>query len=423
MAKVRINGDTSGYIELASPAAAGSNTLTLPSSNGSANQLLKNSGTAGTLAWSTLTEDSSGNLNIDSGTLYVDASNNRVGVGTTSPGRTLDVIGSIRSGGSTNPYVALADGTTEAYFEIASSTTRISSGTSQPLTFRIGSSEAARIDTSNRLLLGTSTSPSVGDSQYSLISILGSTAGSTTDAYFSLRRGQAPGSIANGSGLGTIVFGANDGSPYAAIAGQTDGTGSSGDYPGRLVLSVTQDSSSSPAERLRIANDGRMNYLDASTEGFGVRSTSSASSSLNLIAGWYGATTVLNGTASFVVRTNGNVLNTNNSYTGLSDIKLKENVVNANSQWDDIKALRVRNYNFKEGQVHRQIGLIAQEVEKISPGLVLEANDRDTEGNDLGTVTKSVNYSVLYMKAVKALQEAMERIENLEAKVAALEGV
>jgi hypothetical protein len=30
---------------------------------------------------------------------------------------------------------------------------------------------------------------------------------------------------------------------------------------------------------------------------------------------------------------------------------------------------------------------------------------------------------VLYMKAVKALQEAMERIETLEAKVAALEGV
>ena len=38
---------------------------------------------------------------------------------------------------------------------------------------------------------------------------------------------------------------------------------------------------------------------------------------------------------------------------------------------------------------------------------------------DLGTVTKQVNYSILYMKAVKALQEAMDRIETLEAKVAA----
>ena len=35
--------------------------------------------------------------------------------------------------------------------------------------------------------------------------------------------------------------------------------------------------------------------------------------------------------------------------------------------------------------------------------------------------TKEVRYSVLHMKAIKALQEAMTRIETLEAKVAALE--
>jgi hypothetical protein len=105
----------------------------------------------------------------------------------------------------------------------------------------------------------------------------------------------------------------------------------------------------------------------------------------------------------------------------LSDVKLKENIVDANSQWNDLKAVRVCNFNFKEGQTHRQIGVIAQELEQVSPGLVSESPDHDEEGNDLGTVTKSVNYSVLYMKAVKALQEAMERIETLEAKVAALE--
>jgi hypothetical protein len=126
-----------------------------------------------------------------------------------------------------------------------------------------------------------------------------------------------------------------------------------------------------------------------------------------------------------VIRQDGDLENTNNSYTGLSDAKLKENIVDANSQWEDIKALRVRNYNFKPEtghDDHRQIGLIAQELEPICPHLVDESPDRDAEGNDLGTVTKSVNYSVLYMKAVKALQEAMERIESLEAKVAALEG-
>jgi hypothetical protein len=130
-----------------------------------------------------------------------------------------------------------------------------------------------------------------------------------------------------------------------------------------------------------------------------------------------------------IVYGNGNIVNTNNSYGSLSDIKLKENIVDANSQWDDLKALQVRNYNFKEGQTHTQIGLVAQEVELVSPGLVTESPDRDEDGNDLGTVTKSVNYSVLYMKAVKALQEAMTRIETLEAantdlaaRLTALEG-
>jgi hypothetical protein len=67
------------------------------------------------------------------------------------------------------------------------------------------------------------------------------------------------------------------------------------------------------------------------------------------------------------------------------------------------------------------IGLVAQEAEAVCPGLVKDNPDLDGEGNDLGTVTKSVRYSVLYMKAIKALQEAMDRIETLEAKVAALE--
>ena len=147
-------------------------------------------------------------------------------------------------------------------------------------------------------------------------------------------------------------------------------------------------------------------------------SAASAGTTYMLLQGVYGRTSLGNGGAeSFRVYTNGNVQNTNNSYGAISDIKLKENIVDATPQWNDIKALQVRKYNFKEGQTHTQIGLVAQEVELVSPGLVTESPDRDAEGNNLGTVTKSVNYSVLYMKAVKALQEAMERIELLEARL------
>ena len=130
------------------------------------------------------------------------------------------------------------------------------------------------------------------------------------------------------------------------------------------------------------------------------------------------------GTLRMRVFNSGSIQNSTNSYAGLSDAKLKENIVDASSQWEDIKAIRLRNYNFKEetGQAtHKQLGVIAQEIEQVSPGLVHSSPDKDEEGNDLGTETKGVSYSVLHLKALGALQEAMAKIETLETKVAALE--
>jgi hypothetical protein len=124
----------------------------------------------------------------------------------------------------------------------------------------------------------------------------------------------------------------------------------------------------------------------------------------------------------FRVADSGDVTNTNGTYGTISDAKMKTDIVDAGSQWSDIKALRFRKFKMKDdpsGLV--QLGVVAQEVELTSPGLVDEHADRDAEGNDLGTTTKSVKTSVLLMKAAVALQEAMARIEQLEAKVVALE--
>lgn len=132
---------------------------------------------------------------------------------------------------------------------------------------------------------------------------------------------------------------------------------------------------------------------------------------------------VMGGSGELRVKGDGDCENTNNSYDVISDVKLKENIVDAGSQWDDIKGVRIRNYNLKAStgySTHRQIGVVAQELEQVCPELVKNSNDEDADGNVIGT-TKVVKSSVLYMKAVKALQEAMDRIETLEAKVAALE--
>ena len=120
--------------------------------------------------------------------------------------------------------------------------------------------------------------------------------------------------------------------------------------------------------------------------------------------------------AKFLVTGNGNAQNANNSYGNISDASLKENIVDANSQWNDIKNIKIRNFNFKastDHETHTQIGVIAQEVETVCPKLV------DSSGK--GGI-KTVASSVLYMKAIKCLQEAMGKIETLEAKVASLEG-
>ncbi len=120
----------------------------------------------------------------------------------------------------------------------------------------------------------------------------------------------------------------------------------------------------------------------------------------------------------FIVRDSGNVENTNNSYGAISDETVKKNITDAASQWDDIKALTVRKFHLNEQDDTdpKMIGVVAQEIEKVSAGLVTTAYDEGEERD-----IKTVKYSVLYMKAVKALQEAMTRIETLEAKVKALE--
>ena len=145
----------------------------------------------------------------------------------------------------------------------------------------------------------------------------------------------------------------------------------------------------------------------------------------NTTNGSYNAITYYNdgaGAYRFMVADSGNVTNTNGSYGTISDAKMKTDIVDAGSQWADIKAIKFRKFKMKDDPSGLlQLGVVAQELEQTSPGLVEEHSDKDAEGNDLGTTTKSVKTSVLLMKAAVALQEAMARIETLEAKIAALE--
>jgi len=158
-------------------------------------------------------------------------------------------------------------------------------------------------------------------------------------------------------------------------------------------------------------------------------------------------------TARFGVYSDGDVLNHDNSYGAFSDERIKQDIRDSNSQWDDIKAVKVRNFKKKDDvrqygdKAWEQIGVIAQELEAAgmdklikhgnpsegdiasdsSFGTLYKDGDTIPEGKKIGDIkeikaqVKKVGYSVLYMKAIKALQEAMAKIETLETKVKALE--
>ena len=134
-----------------------------------------------------------------------------------------------------------------------------------------------------------------------------------------------------------------------------------------------------------------------------------------------------------IIWSNGDIDNTGNSYSAFSDERIKNSITDASSQWDDIKAIKVRKFKKnsdvlqygEDAPIH--IGVVAQEVESAGmSGLVFEhpadeieiANNEDISEGDM---VKSVKYSILYMKAIKALQEAMTKIETLESRVTALE--
>jgi hypothetical protein len=117
------------------------------------------------------------------------------------------------------------------------------------------------------------------------------------------------------------------------------------------------------------------------------------------------------------VQDSGNLQNTNNSYGAISDIKLKENIADASPKLEDLCKVKVRTYNFKSDQTHKQIGVVAQELEEVFPGLVEQFNDKDGDGNDLGTTTKAVKYSVFVPMLIKAIQELKAEVDSLKQQI------
>jgi hypothetical protein len=95
-----------------------------------------------------------------------------------------------------------------------------------------------------------------------------------------------------------------------------------------------------------------------------------------------------------------------------SDKRLKKDITTIKSSLDKITQLRGVNFRWKENN-RKDVGFIAQEVEKIFPELVSEGMNN----------MKGVNYSGIIAPLVEAVKEQQEQIETQEERIQKLENI
>ena len=117
----------------------------------------------------------------------------------------------------------------------------------------------------------------------------------------------------------------------------------------------------------------------------------------------------VNGTTIGTISTNG----TNASFNTSSDYRLKENVDLINDGIVRVKQLTPKRFNFISNPDLTVDGFIAHEAQAVVP----EAVTGEKDGEEM----QGIDQSKLVPLLTAALQEAIDKIETLEAKVAALE--
>jgi hypothetical protein len=374
-----------------------------------------------------------------------------VGIGTSSPPRSLTNAGSITLTTGTAPQYRLngtaADGddNDRALFGLATAAAQFMSSAAigdavlrttngGNLLFGEGVTERLRIDSSGRLLVGTSTARTNfynSGTNYaqllnegtgfatSTIASIGNTTTAGHGAYLVLgrSRGAAVGSntvVQAGDHLGKIDFLGADGSRLiqaARILCEVDGTPGASDMPGRLAFSTTADGASAPTERMRISSAGKLT-----------------------VPGVYSLTTT-SGSAVYV-EADGDLLRFTSSRKYKTDIETIEDekadaILECRPVWyrslsqNDIKT---------EGATKSDwgwYGFIAEEVAEIDPRLVSWATKdavpqedgslKSIERDPVDYEAEGVRYDNFVPLLLNLIKRQKEQIEAMESRLTALE--
>ena len=396
-------------------------------------------------------------LTVDTNTLKVDSSNNRVGIGNSSPSHLLDAtvssggasarFGTTHNSGDNDATVIISSGGSgDAMLRFdyeGSNTDRARIGTTssgQDLKFfTAGNNERGRFDASGRLMVGK-TSSSIA-TQGTVITDDGrvditptTTNGSgQTDAIRLHNSGTTAG---DGAG---IKFSAGTSTTGAGIFGIGQALNSC-----NLVFRAGGDS-----ERMRVAHTGQVMVGDTtggsySDGGLFTRHAGGANNSPFCVVN--GTTSGTRRMVDFFVGTGTSrvgSIQSNDSATAFntsSDYRLKENVADMTGAIDRVKALAPKRFNFiispdtiVDGFLAHEVSSIVPEAisgvkdevatwgkeEKLPDGVEVGDNKLDDNGDTI-PIMQGIDHSKLVPLLTAALKESITKIETLETEMTAL---
>jgi hypothetical protein len=339
--------------------------------------------------------------------MRLDASGN-LGIGTSSPGVKLDVVGEIRAltastsantlrvgntGNSTFLGVESSTGGVNIVGSTAYATTLTSNGPIQ-LSTNNGASVQATLD-STGLGIGTSSPASlltVSKNQNATTRVLISNTDTT-----------------NGSSRGNLlVTGGTVETVVTSVAGDAGYIGTGSNHPlefitngsGRMRIDSSGNFLMGGTSNANVNVNGGFYVNPNSLNTFTVTSHLSGASSGSPYAYFYYANTDIgsitqSGTTAVL-------------YNTTSDQRLKQNIQDADSASSLIDSLQVRKFDWKSDGSHQRYGFIAQELVTVAPEAVHQPEDTEK--------MMAVDYSKLVPMLVKEIQ-------SLRARVAALESI